>query len=86
MKGANLGQTGLRRRRARGNPMADYDRLPPELRAWLRQAALPWSVRSARRAWAQALGRCGGDPEAARQQLSRIEARQLQSLGSSLSS
>ncbi|PJE31450.1 hypothetical protein SAMN06297129_1641 [Pseudooceanicola antarcticus] len=78
-RGTNLGQTGLRRRRCRGNPMADYDRLPPELRAWLRQAALPWSVRSARRAWVRALGKCGGDPVAAGAQLSRIEARQLES-------
>ncbi|WP_010138250.1 DUF6525 family protein [Oceanicola sp. S124] len=77
MIASNLGQTGLRRRARAANPMAEYDRLPAELRLWLAQAVLPWSARSARRAWSNALRRTGGDPEAARQHLSRIEARQI---------
>ena len=38
--------TSLRRRR-RSCPITQYDRLPPELRHWLAQAALPWSPVSA---------------------------------------
>ncbi|WP_328586839.1 DUF6525 family protein [Tranquillimonas rosea] len=40
--------------------MRDYDRLPPPLRAWLAQAALPWSPASCRRIWRKA--RAGGTP------------------------
>ncbi|WP_260349929.1 DUF6525 family protein, partial [Alloyangia mangrovi] len=46
-------------RRREGDVMSAYDRLPPELRAWLAQAALPWSPRSALRAWRGALVRTG---------------------------
>lgn len=42
--------TGLRRRR-RADPMRAYDALPKPLRAWLAQAALPWSPASCRRIW-----------------------------------
>lgn len=47
VKGRNLRST--LRRRARQNPMRDFDALPPELRKWLHGAALPWSPRSVRR-------------------------------------
>ncbi|MGY6411467.1 MAG: DUF6525 family protein [Alkalilacustris sp.] len=57
-------------------PMQMYDRLPPELRAWLREAALPWSPRSALRLWRRALAETG-DPGAARARLDAAEARQL---------
>ena len=40
-RGGNLGQTRLRRRRRDGDAMAEFDRLPPPLRAWLAAAALP---------------------------------------------
>jgi len=45
--------TGLRRRR-RADPMGAYDALPGPLRAWLAQAALPWSPASCRRIWQKA--------------------------------
>jgi hypothetical protein len=34
--------------------MRAFDRLPRDLRLWLHEAALPWSPRSAARAWARA--------------------------------
>ncbi|NDV49505.1 MULTISPECIES: DUF6525 family protein [unclassified Salipiger] len=73
----NLGAAPTRRRE--GDVMSAYDRLPPDLRAWLAQAALPWSPRSALRAWRGALARTGcADAAAAR--LSAIEARHLERL------
>ncbi|WP_338092597.1 DUF6525 family protein [Salipiger mangrovisoli] len=70
----NLGASPSRRRET--DIMAAYDRLPPELRAWLAQAALPWSPRSALRAWRAALRR-SGCCKAAAERLNAIEARQL---------
>ncbi len=35
--------------------MVAYDRLPPELRRWLADAALPWNPASALRLWQRAL-------------------------------
>lgn len=52
--GRNVGQTRLRGKRRVGNPMNEYDTLPAPLRAWLAQAALPWSPASARRIWTRA--------------------------------
>ncbi|MDF3855846.1 DUF6525 family protein [Paracoccus sp. P2] len=68
--------TSLRRRRRRC-PIAQYDRLPPELRRWLAQAALPWSPVSALRLWHKLLDETAGNIEAARQRLDLIEARML---------
>lgn len=73
----NLGRTGLRRRRGAGAPMADYDRLPPDLRAWLAQAVLPWSPRSVARAFGRALARRRGDRAAALSELDRLQTRRL---------
>ncbi|PYE85982.1 DUF6525 family protein [Pseudoroseicyclus aestuarii] len=73
----NLGACDLPRRRRSAPPMEAFDRLPPALRRWLAQAALPWSPASARRAWRAALGRTGGCEIAACEELSRIEAAQL---------
>lgn len=39
-----------------GNAMAAHDRLPPELRAFMIHADLPWSARSALALWRRALG------------------------------
>lgn len=39
--------------------MQDYDRLPPELRAWLSQAVLPWRPASVRKVFAHALAQTG---------------------------
>ncbi len=68
-------------RRRYEDPMAAYDRLPRELRAWLAEAVLPWSPRSARRAWEKALARAGGNTVRASEVLSEIEARQLGRMG-----
>lgn len=63
--------------RRAGSTMQDFDRLPPELRAWLAQAALPWSVRSVRKLWAQAK-RHHPTPDAALRHLTQLEIRALQ--------
>lgn len=68
--------SSLRRRRAA--PMHRFESLPPDLRCWLRKAALCWSVRSAERVWAKALARHGGDIEAALGRLDEIERRLLE--------
>lgn len=57
--------------------MRDYDRLPPALRRWLAEAALPWSAPSVRRAWTRALAACDGCEKQALARLSRAEARLL---------
>lgn len=67
-------QTRLKCRR-RSDPMRDYDALPPELRAWLRQAALPWSPRATLRLWRKYCH--AGGAEAAFRHLDRIEAGTL---------
>lgn len=58
------------------DPMTAFDRLPPDLRAWLAGAALPWSAASALRLWQRAL-RETGSPQAARDRMARAEARTL---------
>ncbi len=68
--------TGLRRRPAR-NLMRDYDRAPPPLRAWLADAALPWSAKSALRVYESAIRRSGGDIAAALAELERRQAALL---------
>ena len=70
----NLSSPRARWRRA--DPMAAYDRLPPDLRSWLATAALPWSAASVHRLWQRAL-RETGCAKAARDQLARAEARTL---------
>ncbi len=72
----NLGQTDLRRRRRRQDPMRAYDALPPALRHWLAEAALPWSPASCRRIWQRARSR--GEPmEAVLARLDRAQAQTL---------
>ncbi|MDD7972631.1 DUF6525 family protein [Roseinatronobacter alkalisoli] len=68
-------QSSLRRRRS---PMAEFDRLPPELRHWLAHAALPWSARSALRLWQRAARQYGPDPKDILAHLARAEARSLE--------
>ncbi|KUJ81171.1 DUF6525 family protein [Ruegeria profundi] len=74
--GRNLGQTKLRKRRRRENPMREFDRLPPILRSWVSQAALPWRPRSVLRAYNTALAKTG-DQSCALEELRRLEAVQL---------
>ncbi|AZL59435.1 hypothetical protein EI545_11625 [Tabrizicola piscis] len=68
--------TSPRSRWQRGDPMAAYDRLPPDLRMWLAGAALPWSAASVHRLWRRAL-RETGCPKVAQDRLSAAEARTL---------
>lgn len=75
-------KTSLRTRRAK-NPMAAYDTLPPALRLWLSEAALPWSVPSVRKVWRKALNSHGGCEIRARQRMDEIE-RQLLARDASL--
>lgn len=72
----NLGQTSLKCRRRSGNPMRDFDQLPPELRAWLSRAVLPWRPQSVRRVFDRAL-RQTRNVERALEALDRLEARQI---------
>ncbi|RMC37260.1 DUF6525 family protein [Paracoccus alkanivorans] len=65
------------RRRRRPCSIKQYDRLPPELRNWLAQAALPWSPVSALRLWWRFLRETAGDTVAASRRLDMAEARML---------
>lgn len=72
----NLGETCLARRRTRRDPMRAFDALPPSLRRWIADAALPWSPTSCRRIWQRARAR--GEPvEAILARLDRAEALTL---------
>lgn len=71
----NLGETGLRARR-RGDPMAAYDAAPAPLRAWMAQAALPWSPASCLALWRRARGE-GEDVAGALARLDRAERATL---------
>ncbi|HMS94162.1 MAG TPA: DUF6525 family protein [Tabrizicola sp.] len=70
----NLASPRARWRRA--DPMAAYDRLPPDLRLWLAEAALPWSAASVLRLWQRVL-RETGCSTAARARLSIAEKKTL---------
>lgn len=69
--------TRLKRRRRSADPMRDYDRLPPALRGFLAEAALPWSAPSVKRAWDRALKRHDGCEASALAALRRAEQRSL---------
>lgn len=70
----NRGATSLRVKTRTGNPMQDYDRLPPELRAWLARAVLPWRPGSVQKLYARAMARTG-DTGRALAQLDAAEHR-----------
>lgn len=72
----NLGETRLRTRKRQEDPMRAFDRLPPDLRRWLANAALPWRPRSVQRAYDRALARCG-DPARALAELDRLQRSKL---------
>ena len=72
----NRGQTSLKLKRRTEDPMRAYDALPPPLRRWMAQAALPWSPASCRRIWLRA--RAQGEPiEAVLARLDRAQAKTL---------
>ncbi len=52
--------------------MTDYDRLPPELRAWVANALLPWRAVTVKRAYDRALSRVG-HPDLALGELDRVQ-------------
>lgn len=56
--------------------MRAYDALPPVLRQWLANAALPWSPESCRRIWRA--GRARGESEAAL--IARLEQAEQRTL------
>ncbi|WP_397543875.1 DUF6525 family protein [Roseovarius salis] len=70
----NRGQTSLKLKRRTEDPMRDYDRLPPELRAWLAEAVLPWRPRSVRRAFDRAVARTRNRARAL-EELDRLQER-----------
>ena len=74
--GNNLGQTRLRKRRRSEDPMREFDRLPPMLRTWLSNAALPWRPRSVQRAYDRALARTGNG-DLALSELERLQSERL---------
>lgn len=76
LRAGNQGDTGLKRRRRRSDPMDDYDSLTPELRAWLQQARLPWSPHSCKRIWTKARA-SGATTTEALAHLDRIETATL---------
>lgn len=65
-----------RARWAQRTPMSAHDALPAPLRRWLAEAALPWSIQSAKRAWANALRKHHCEA-AALAYLSHVEAATL---------
>ena len=75
--GRNIRSSLVRRRRGT-NPMAEFDRLPPPARDWLRNAVLPWSPRSVRRLWDRALRESAGDIAAALSRMDRAECKRLE--------
>jgi len=75
-RGGNLGTTRISVRRRASDPMRAYDALPPDLRAWVADAARPWSPVSCLRLWRKLLAE-EGCPARARSRLDRIEAATL---------
>jgi len=75
---ANLSSALSRRRKARParDPMAEFDGLPVDLRRWLAAAVLPWSPRSALRAYLRALAELRA-PQEALARLDAIQAKRL---------
>ncbi len=72
----NLGSTTLKRRRKGTDPMRSFDTLPPALRQWLSNAALPWSPASCRRIWQRARAK-GEGTDTILARLDRAQARTL---------
>lgn len=78
MTRANLASALSRRRKARParDPMVEFDSLPADLRRWLAGAILPWSPRSAHRAYLRALSELRA-PKAALARLDAIQTARL---------
>ena len=72
----NRGATSLKTTRRARNPMGEYDRLSPPLRAWVARAMLPWRAATVQRAYDKALVRVG-DPDQALKELDRLQRNQV---------
>ena len=72
----NLGTISLKKKVSNGDRMEEFDRLPPYLRRWLRDADLPWSPSSVKRAYFKAL-RSTGDFSSAISELDIMQSRRL---------
>ena len=66
--------SSLRRKKKHRDPMKCYEELPYELRQWLASALLPWSPRSALKAYEKAL-RTIGSSEGALAELDKKHIR-----------
>jgi len=69
--------SSLRRKKKHRDLMKCYDELPRELRRWLSSALLPWSPRSALKAYQKAL-RTKGCSEGALAELDKKQTRLLE--------
>jgi len=72
----NLGSISLKKTVSKGDRMEEFDRLPPQLRSWLRDACLPWSPSSVKRVYLKAL-KSTGDYSSALVTLDTMQSRQL---------
>jgi len=72
----NLGHTKLKKKRTKGDPMHEFDRLPPLLRRWVRDAVMPWSPTSVRRVYLKAL-KNNGNCNSALEELNKIQGKRL---------
>ena len=72
----NLGSISLKKKVSKGDRMEEFDRLPPYLRRWLRDADLPWSPSSVKRAYFKAL-QSTGDFSSAISELDIMQSRRL---------
>ena len=72
----NLGKTLLKKKTAKGDRMKEFDRLPPYVRRLLRNADLPWSPTSVKRAYLKAL-RNSGNCNIAIAELDKMQSKQL---------
>ena len=73
---SNRGNTNLRVRRRKSNSFQEFDRLPEQLREWLRNAVLPWSSRSVQRIYQRVIATTG-DVSFAIAELERLQELQL---------
>ena len=72
----NLGNTHLNKKTLKVGRMEEFDRLPPYLRRWLREAHLPWSPTSVKRVYFKAL-KTNGDYSTALAKLDLMQSDQL---------
>ena len=68
--------SSLRRKKKHRDPLKCYDELPYELRQWLSSALLPWSPRSALKAYQKALRTKGSSAGA----LAELDEKQIRLL------